>query len=64
MEIALLPRSSRSCARIWLEVGNDASLFVDGPPRNVSIVPATDLTFLIVRLFRDDKLWILSELSP
>ena len=64
MEIALLPRFSRSCVQIRLEVDNDASLFVDGPPRSVGIVPATDSTFLIVHLFGGDKLWTHSKLSP
>ena len=55
MEIALLPRFSRSYVRILLEVDSDASLYVDGPPRNVSIVLAIDWTFLIVRLSGDDR---------
>ena len=42
--------------RIQLEVDSDASWFVGGPPKSVSIVPAIDLIFPIVHLFRDDRL--------
>ena len=64
MGIAPLPRSSRSCAQIRLEVDSGANSFVDDPPRNISIVLATDWIFLIVHLFGDDRLWIRSGLSP
>ena len=64
MEIALLPRFSRSYVRILLEVDSDASLYVDGPPRNVSIVLAIDWTFLLVHRFGDGKPWIRSVLFP
>ena len=64
MGIALSFHSSRSYARILPEVDSGASWFVDDPPRNVSIAPATDWTFLIVRLSGDDRPWIHSELFP
>ena len=64
MGISPLPHSSRSYARIWLEVDSGASLSVDGPPRSTSIVPAIDWTFLLVHRFGDDKPWIHSGLFP
>ena len=50
--------------QIQLKEDNDASSFVGGPLRNVSIVLATDWIFLIVHPFRGDRLWIRFELSP
>ena len=64
MGISLSPHSSRSYARILLEVGSGASSSADGPPRSVSIALAIDLIFLLVRQSGDDRPWIHSELSP
>ena len=64
MAISPLPHSSRSYARIRLVVDSGASLSADGPPRNVSIVPAIDWTFPLVHRFGDDKPWIRSGLFP
>ena len=64
MGIALSPHFAKSCARILPEVDNDVSLFVDGPPRSTSIVPATDWISPIVHPFLGDMLWTHSELSP
>ena len=64
MGISPLPHSSKSYARIQLEVDSGANLSVDGLPRSVSIVPAIDWTFLPVHRSGDDKPWIRFALSP
>ena len=64
MGISLSPHSSRSYARILLEVGSGASSSADGPPRSVSIALAIDLIFLLAHQFGGDKPWIRFGLSP
>ena len=64
MEIALLIHFSTSYARILLVGDNDASWSVDGLPRTVDIVLATDWIFQTVRPSLDDTPSTCSELSP
>ena len=64
MEIALSIHFSTSYVQIPPEVDNGASLFVGGPPRNVSIVLATSWISLIVHPFLGGTLWTHFGLSP
>ena len=64
MGIVLSICSSTSYAQILPEADNGASLFVDGPPRNVSIVLAIGWIFLTVHPSLGDTLWTRFGLSP